>query len=92
VRGLLLGANQPEQAAAELHRAIHSLPLGFSRNNLELARALLDLGRAEEAIRVLQPAFRGWLEVGSFYTTRTELHARRDSIQARLAAVISRAR
>jgi DNA-binding SARP family transcriptional activator/tetratricopeptide (TPR) repeat protein/TolB-like protein len=75
-RGLLLIARgELEEAAAEFHRALHSLPFGFSRNNLELSRALLALGRSDEAIRVLQPAFRGSLEVGSLYTTRTELHA-----------------
>lgn len=75
-RALLLGARgSGEEAAAELYRAVYSLPHGFSRINLELARALLELGRADEAIRVLQPAFRGTLEVGSFYTTRTELYA-----------------
>ncbi|HSJ13586.1 MAG TPA: AAA family ATPase [Longimicrobiales bacterium] len=76
VRGLLHGARgQREAAVAELYRALYSLPYGYSRNNLELARALLEIGRPEEAVRVLQPAFRGWLEAGGFYATRTELHA-----------------
>jgi DNA-binding SARP family transcriptional activator/tetratricopeptide (TPR) repeat protein len=75
-RGLLLRARQqPTAAATELQRAFYSVPYGYSRNNVELARSLLEVGRAHDAIRVLQPTFRGWIEVGGFYTTRTELHA-----------------
>lgn len=75
-RGLLLSARGlPEAAAAELYRAVHSLPYGYARNNLELSRALLRLNRHNEAIAVLQPSLRGWIEVGGFYTTRPELHA-----------------
>jgi tetratricopeptide (TPR) repeat protein len=75
VRALLLRARgREEEAVAELYRAIYSLPYGFSRNNLELADALLALDRPAEAVRVLQPPFRGWLEVGGLYTTRTEMH------------------
>lgn len=75
VRALLFRARgRNEEAIAELYRAVFSLPYGYSRNNLELADALLAVGRPAEAVRVLQPAFRGWLEVGGLYTTRPELH------------------
>ena len=48
--------------------------MGFTRVNYELARSLLRLGRAREAVSALQPALRGDLEAGALYLTHTELH------------------
>jgi tetratricopeptide (TPR) repeat protein len=45
----------------------------FARINLEYGRMLVALGRAEEAVRTLQPALRGPLEAGNFYSTHTEI-------------------
>jgi tetratricopeptide (TPR) repeat protein len=75
VRGLLFAARgQKEAAAAEFRKAIFSTTSGYTRTNLELARVLLQLDRAREAVSVLQPAFRGPLEASNLYVTRTELH------------------
>ena len=51
-----------------------SLTYGYTRTNLELARALLALGRPRDAVAVLQPAFRGPLDASNLYVTHTELH------------------
>ena len=75
VRGLLLVARGDDEAAiASFRSAIFSPNRGYTRTNLELARALLRLGRPHEAIAALQPAFRGSLEVNNTYVTRTVLH------------------
>jgi tetratricopeptide (TPR) repeat protein len=75
VRGLLLAARgEPEAAAAEYRRALYSTTYGYTRTNLELARALLDLDRPLEAVAVLEPALRGSLEASNLYVTRTEVH------------------
>jgi len=75
IRGLLLAARgQPAQAAAEFRRAIFSLTGGYTRTNLELARALLELRRPHEAVALLQAAFRGPLDASNLYVTHTELH------------------
>lgn len=47
---------------------------GYTRINLALAQSLLRLGRAREAIAVLQPALRGGVDGGNSYVTHTELH------------------
>ncbi|MGH7552075.1 MAG: hypothetical protein ACREMQ_03505, partial [Longimicrobiales bacterium] len=76
VRGLLLSARGDDAAAEdELRHAILYPNAGFSRINFELARTLIRLGRAREAVATLQPSFRGPLESGNLYVTRTELHA-----------------
>jgi hypothetical protein len=75
VRGLLWRARgAPQPAADEFRRAIYSPTSGFTRVNLELAGALLDLDRPREAIDVLSPAFRGPIEGSNLYVTRSELH------------------
>jgi predicted Zn-dependent protease len=82
---------------AEFRQAIHSATLGFTRVNLELARALLRLRRPREAVAILQPALRGDIDASNLYVTRTELHellakafdllAQRDSAAAHYRAV-----
>jgi DNA-binding SARP family transcriptional activator/Tfp pilus assembly protein PilF len=75
IRGLLYAARrQPERAADEYRRAIFSWNEGYTRINYALAQALLQLGRATEAVEVLQPAFRGSLEAANLYMSRTDLH------------------
>jgi tetratricopeptide (TPR) repeat protein len=75
VRGLMLVARGDDEAAvAEFRRAVFTWSYGYTRTNYELARALLRLGRAAEAVAALQPALRGGLEGSNLYVTRTELH------------------
>jgi tetratricopeptide (TPR) repeat protein len=74
VEGLLLAARGQDVAAVDaFRRAIFSWNMGYTRTNLEMARALLRLGRAREAVAALQPALRGSLEVNNSYVTHTEL-------------------
>jgi DNA-binding SARP family transcriptional activator/tetratricopeptide (TPR) repeat protein len=74
-RGLLFAArNDDVRAVEEFRRAVFSTTGGYTRTNLELARALLRLGRPREAIPVLQAAFRGPLQASNLYVTHTELH------------------
>jgi len=101
-RGLLLAARgQDEAAAAELRRAITSWNMGYTRVNMALAKVLLRLGRAREAVTVLQPALRGSLEASNTYVSRTDIHealgeawaavggpAARDSSRAHYALVV----
>jgi tetratricopeptide (TPR) repeat protein len=75
LRGLLLAAEGKDEEAVRAYRAaIHSWNLGYTRVNYELARALLRLGRADEAVAALQPALRGSIDASNLYITRTELH------------------
>jgi len=75
VRGLVLAARGRDAEAVEEYRqAIHSPSLGYTRVNVELARSLLRLGRAGEAIPVLQAALRGEVDASNLYVTRTEIH------------------
>ncbi len=76
VRGLLFAARGDHAAAVDAYRRAMTSPnLGYTRTNLMLAQSLLALGRAREAVAVLQPALRGSLEVNNFYVTHTALHA-----------------
>ncbi|HSJ33195.1 MAG TPA: BTAD domain-containing putative transcriptional regulator, partial [Longimicrobiales bacterium] len=76
VEGLLFAVRgQDERAVTAFRSAIVSPNLGYTRTNLELARALLRLGRSPEAVATLQAALRSSLEGPSLYVTRTELHA-----------------
>jgi predicted Zn-dependent protease len=68
-----MARSRPESAVVAFRQAITSETQGFSRLELDLARALMQLGRAKEAIPVLQHPLRGALEGGNFYATRTEL-------------------
>jgi predicted Zn-dependent protease len=75
VRGMLLAARRQDEAAiAELKRAVSSWNVGYTRTNIELAKALLRVRRAREAVTVLQPAFRGPVEASNFYVSRTDIH------------------
>lgn len=75
IRGLLWQARGvPERATEEFRAALFSPGDGFTRTNLEWARALLSLGRPQAAVAVLQPALRGSVDGSNFYVTRSELH------------------
>jgi DNA-binding SARP family transcriptional activator len=75
VRGLsLVAQGRLAEAAEEFRRANFSWTGGFSRNNLELARAFLRLGRPAEAVPPLQAALHGPEEASGLYCTFTELH------------------
>ena len=74
VRGLLLAARGDDSmAVAEFRRAVFSTTAGYTRTNVEMARALLRLGRYAEAISVLEPALRGSLEASNLYVTYPEI-------------------
>src|SRR5688572_4108740 len=47
---------------------------GYTRTNLELARELITLGRAPEAIGILRAALHGPIESSNLYVTQTEIH------------------
>lgn len=75
VRGLLWQARgEPARAAEEFRAAIFSPTLGYTRTNLELARACLQLGRHDEAIAVLREALGGSSDGPAYALTRTEIH------------------
>jgi predicted Zn-dependent protease len=98
LRGLLQQHHGRHSDAVEsFRRALFSLSDGYTRINLSLARSLLALRRAEEAIAVLRPSIRGGVDGSNSYTSRTELHeamaqafaqlGQRDSARAHFAAV-----
>lgn len=75
LRGLLWSARGDRaQALNELQHSIWSSTDGYSRANLELARALIEARRTRDAVALLQAALRGPVESSNFYVTRTELH------------------
>jgi len=75
IRGLLAAARgRTADAAALFKRANYSLTGGFSRNNLEWGRALIALGRAPEAIPVLQGGLNGPPDASGLYATFADLH------------------
>jgi tetratricopeptide (TPR) repeat protein len=75
LRGMLdVAAGRDEDAIRNFRQAIYSTSLGFTRVNFELARALLRLGRPQDAVAVLQPALRGPSDASNLYISRTELH------------------
>jgi hypothetical protein len=47
---------------------------GYTRINLAMAQSLLALGRAAEAVAILQPVLRGGIDGSNTYLTRTEVH------------------
>jgi hypothetical protein len=74
VRGLLLAARgRDAEASAAFAAAQFSAAFGYSRTSLELARALVRLGRPSDAVRVLGPTLRSSFESLGFYATHTEL-------------------
>jgi DNA-binding SARP family transcriptional activator len=75
VRGLLLAARRrDDEAIAEFRMAMYSPTAGYTRTNLELARALQRRGRPAEAIATLQSALHGGVEASNYFVTGTELH------------------
>jgi tetratricopeptide (TPR) repeat protein len=75
VRGLMRVARHDDQGAvSELRQAMLSPTYGYTRASYELARAMMRIGRAADAVAVLQPALRGSMESSNLYVTRTELH------------------
>jgi tetratricopeptide (TPR) repeat protein len=74
VRGLLLAARGADgDAVMEFRQAITSPTLGYTRSNVEMARSLLRLRRYREAVSILEPAMRGGIQSGNFYTTYPEI-------------------
>lgn len=53
---------------------MHSPTRGYTGTNLELARALMSLGRPNDAIRTLREALGGSSVGEGWYLTRTEVH------------------
>ncbi len=99
VRGLRLEVTGHAAAAVDTFRnAVYTPTEGYTRVNLEAARALLALGRPAEAVAWVQEALRGGLEASNYYVTRTELEelagqgfaalGRRDSAAAHYAWVV----
>jgi DNA-binding SARP family transcriptional activator/TolB-like protein len=75
IRGLLLLARGDQSAGISAIRAsIYSLPGGYTRENFDLARAELRIGRPRDAVAVLQPVMRGKLDASNMYVTQTEVH------------------
>ncbi len=75
VRGLLRQARgEPARAAEEFRAAMYSPTRGYTRTNLELARALISLGRPHDAIRILREVLGGSLVNVVTNLTRTEVH------------------
>ncbi|HEU4764374.1 MAG TPA: hypothetical protein VFT93_01845 [Candidatus Eisenbacteria bacterium] len=76
IRGLLLVARGDDAGAIdEFRQAIYSVTAGYTRTNLELAKAYLRERRPRDAIAVLQPALRGSIEAQNLFVNRIELHA-----------------
>lgn len=75
LRGLMrVATKHDDDAVREFKLAIHSPNVGFTRVNYDLARALLRLGRPQEAVATLQSSLRGEVDASNLYITRTELH------------------
>jgi tetratricopeptide (TPR) repeat protein len=75
IRGLLMVArNDLPGAVAAIRASIYSMPGGYTRENYDLARVYLRLGRPRDAIAVLQPVLRGKLDASNMYVTQTEIH------------------
>jgi hypothetical protein len=74
VAGLLWSARgRRDSAIAEFRATLYAPGVSFTRANLELGRALLQEGRAMEAVQVLGPVLRGGLEGPGLYVIRTEV-------------------
>jgi DNA-binding SARP family transcriptional activator/tetratricopeptide (TPR) repeat protein len=75
VRGLLHALRgELEPAVVSFQRAIFTPTTGYTRTNLEMARALIALGRPREAVATLQSALRGEIQASNLYVTRTDLY------------------
>lgn len=74
VRGLLLAARgMDSMAVAEFRQATFSVSGGYTRTNVEMAKALIRLGRYDDAVAILEPALRGSLEASNLYVTYPEV-------------------
>ena len=74
VRGLLLAARGDDSlAVTEFRHAVFSMPLGYTRTNVEMGKSLIRLGRYADAVAVLEPALRGSLEASNLYATHPEI-------------------
>ncbi len=74
LRGVLWQREGRHQEAVDaFQRSLFSTTDGLTRTNLLMARSLLALGRAEEAIAILRPALRGGVDGGNTHVTHTEL-------------------
>jgi DNA-binding SARP family transcriptional activator len=75
LRGLLLQREgRHAEAVDAFRRSLYSLTDGYTRTNLMMARSLLELNRATDAIAVLRPAIHGGVDGSNTYVSRTELH------------------
>jgi len=74
LRGVLLQREGWHREAVEaFRRSLFSTTDGLTRTNLLMARSLLALGRAAEAIAILRPALRGGVDGSNTHVTHTEL-------------------
>lgn len=74
LRGLLWTSRaRPDSALSDFRLATISETDGFSRLNLNRAKALMTLGRPADAIPVLEHALAGPIDAGNSYVTRTDL-------------------
>jgi DNA-binding SARP family transcriptional activator/tetratricopeptide (TPR) repeat protein len=74
VRGLLFVARGDDaNAVAEFQRSIFSTTLGYARTNVEMAKALMRLGRNADAVAILEASLRGSLEAQNLYATHSEI-------------------
>jgi tetratricopeptide (TPR) repeat protein len=74
IRGLLLAARgRPEEALAEYRLSLFSPVIGYSRTNIEMAKAYLALNRPAEAVAILESAMRGPYDGASTYAVPAEL-------------------
>jgi tetratricopeptide (TPR) repeat protein len=60
-------------AVAEFRQATFSVSGGYTRTNVEIAKALIRLGRYDDAVAILEPALRGSLEASNLYVTYPEV-------------------
>jgi hypothetical protein len=75
LRGLILQIEgRHADAVAAFERSMFSTTDGYTRINLAMAKSLLELGRADEAIAILQPVLRGGIDGSNTYLTRTDVH------------------
>jgi serine/threonine protein kinase/tetratricopeptide (TPR) repeat protein len=73
VRGMLSVHDGDLEGAVEGFREV-TASNQFARGTLELARLLIAMGEAEEAVAMLQRTLRGPIFADGFYVTRPELH------------------
>jgi hypothetical protein len=75
VRGLLFKTRRQRPEAIDAFRHAQLSPnMGYARIALELATALNEAGRYQEAVPVMQASLRGVFEGSTLYATHTEYH------------------